>query len=502
MEARVYLVGSGPGDESLVTLKAIKCIKMADVLVYDNLINNSLLTFCKPEAEKIYAGKKINQHTFNQNEINQLLIDKARTNKVVVRLKGGDPFVFGRGGEEALALHKEGIPFEVVPGVTSAVAVPAYAGIPVTHREISTSFHVITGHEDPTKEKESVDYKALASLHGTLIFLMGLNNLKKICSELMRHGKPASTPVAVISKGTTPDQKIASGTLENIGENLDGITYPAIIVVGEVINLRENLNWFEKKPLFGRKIMVTRARHQASKLSEKIEYLGGQAIEFPTIEIQPNEDESELEHMFNALNTYDWVIFTSTNGVEIFFEKLVKFKKDIRDLGKAKLCAIGDATREALEKRHLKVEFTPSEFIAEKLVAGLKEMVRAGERVLIPRAEVAREILPQELREIGVIVDVIPLYKTIIPEHQKDMLVELLQHVDVVTFASSSTVSNFVKIIGKENMHLLTNIKMACIGPVTMQTAREQGINNCFIAKDYTIQGLVDLLLTIYEVQE
>ena len=494
MENKVYLIGAGPGDEVLITVKGLHCIQNADVIIYDNLVNENLLSCAKDSAEKIYVGKKINQHTLTQDKINELLVQKAKEGKTVVRLKGGDPFVFGRGGEEALALKEENISYEIVPGVSSSIAALAYAGIPITHRAISTSFHVITGHEDPTKEEESVDYEALARLKGTLVFLMGLNNLNKICSQLLKYGKTPDTPAAVISKGTTSAQKVAVGTLENIEKKIEGISYPAIIVVGDVINLREKLNWFEEKPLFGRKILVTRARHQASVLSEKIEELGGKAIEFPTIEIQPNDDENQLKQMFDSLNNYQWIIFTSVNGVEIFFDKLINSDRDIRAIGQAKICAIGGATGKALEEHYLKVDFVPDEYVAEALIEGLKEKIKPGDNVLIPRAEVAREILPEQLREFGAHVDVVPLYKTIIPLHSHEKLMDILSQVDTITFASSSTVTNFIKILRKENLHLINNIEIACIGPVTMDTAKENGLLASKIASEYTIDGLVNLL--------
>ncbi len=497
MKAKVYLVGAGPGDENLITVKGLNCIKKADVIVYDNLVNSDLLDCAKETSEKIYAGKKINAHTLPQNDINKLLVNKAKENNIVVRLKGGDPFVFGRGGEEALELQAHNIPFEVVPGISSSIAAAAYAGIPVTHRGISTSFHVITGHEDPTKEKESVNYEALAQLEGTLVFLMGLNNLEKICSRLINYGKSLNTPVAVISKGTTPMQKIAVGTLENIQDKIQDITYPAIIMIGEVINLRKTLDWFEKTPLFGRKILVTRARHQASKLSEKIKSLGADAIEFPTIQIEPNKDKTLLKQTYNKLDAYDWIIFTSVNGVEEFFKNLKGFNKDIRTIGNAKLCAIGEATKNALQERYLNVEITPKEYIAEALIEELKQRINSEDKILILRADVARKILPQELKKIAAQIDVVPLYQTIIPEHDSQNLRKLVARADTITFASSSTVSNFMQILGKENLSLLEEKQIACIGPVTQSTAVKLGLKNIKMAKEYTIQGLVNLLLEI-----
>ena len=494
MMGKVYLVGAGPGDEGLITVKAINCIKSADVIIYDNLANKNFLQYSKNFVDEIYVGKKINQHTLSQEKINELLIDKAKNNNIVVRLKGGDPFVFGRGGEEALALKEADISFEIVPGVSSSIATLAYAGIPITHRGISSSFHVITGHEDPEKDKEIIDYSILAKLSGTLVFLMGLNNLSKICRALIKNGKSPDTPVAVISKGTLPKQKVVTASLSTIENNIDGIDYPAIIVVGEVVNLREFMNWFEEKPLFDKNVLVTRARHQASVLSQKIIEAGGNAVEFPTIEITPNPNNDAIISMFDSLGSYNWIIFTSVNGVEIFFEKLKNADLDVRKLGKAKLCAIGEATKSAIEDKYLKVEFCPDEYVAESLIDGLKFCINKEDKVLIPRAEEAREILPDELTKIGAHVDVVPLYKTEIPTHSKENLIDILKDIDIITFASSSTVSNFLEILGKENLALLDTIKIACIGPVTANTAKGFGIKIDVMPDNHTIDALVNAL--------
>lgn len=494
MAKKVFLVGAGPGDEGLITVKGLKCIQKADVIVYDNLVNSGLLSHSKKSAEMIYVGKKVNNHTLSQEEINLLLVEKANENKYVVRLKGGDPFIFGRGGEEALELIKNNIPFEVVPGVSSSYAALAYSGIPVTHRGVSSSFHVITGHEDPMKEKSDLDYKLLAGLSGTLVFLMGLNSLSKIVLALVKYGKPIDTAVAIVTKGTTPNQKVITGTLEDIEEKSKDADYPSIIVIGKVVELRDVLCWFEKKPLFGRKILVTRSRNQASVLSEKIEELGGVAVEFPTIEIVPNSDENQLKHMFTTLNNYNWLVFTSVNGVEIFFSKLREYNFDIRNLGQAKICAIGEATKQELEKYCLKVDFVPEEYVAEAVIEGLKSRLSAGDRILIPRAEVAREILPEKLKEFGVSVDVVGLYQTQIPYSSKEMLIDNILEADTITFTSSSTVSNFVEILGKGNLNLLKEKTIACIGPVTKQTAIDAGINVDKMAKKYTIEGLVEAI--------
>ena len=494
MKKKVYFVGAGPGDEGLITVKGLNCIRIADVIIYDNLINDKLLSHASENAEKIYVGKKADLHTLPQEQINRLIVDKANENKTVIRLKGGDPFVFGRGGEEALTCKKENISFEIIPGISSSVAVLAYAGIPVTHRGVSSSFHVITGHEDPTKRHEDIDYEVLAKLKGTLVFLMGLNNLSKICEELLKFGKSPDTPVAVISKGTSPDQKVVIGTLSTIEELATDLTSPAVIVIGEVVNLREELNWFEEKPLFGRKILVTRSRPQASALSEKLEQLGAKAVEFPTIKIEPNNDENQLKKLFKSVDKFDWIIFTSVNAVNIFFDKFKTCKKDIRSLVKAKICAIGEATKQSLENLYLNVDFTPDEYIAEALAEGLKDKIKPGDNVLIPRAESAREILPEKLKEIGAVVEIFPLYKTTVPENKDSNLKEILETVDTITFASSSTVTNFVQLLGKENLNLIEDKEIVCIGPITAETAREADIKSIKTAEIYTIDGIIKIL--------
>lgn len=497
MENMVYLIGAGPGDIGLITVKGLECIRKADVVIYDQLANERFLDEAPETAEKIYVGKKAGCHALPQDKINELIAEKAKLNKIVVRLKGGDPYVFGRGGEEAIHLLEENIPFEVVPGISSSISAPAYAGIPVTHRAIATSFHVITGHEDPTKEEESVDYEALARVSGTLIFLMGFGNLEKICSELIKFGKPPETPAAVVYKGTSPEQKVVSGNLNNIVEKSTHLSPPSIIVVGEVVNLRDQLNWFEKKPLFGRKILVTRSRHQASTLVNKIQELGGSTVEFPTIEIKPNSNTEQLISMYESLKKYNWLIFTSVNSVEIFFENLKKYNFDIRDIGTASICAIGKVTQEAIEKRLLKVDVTPPDYIAEALIECLKDKITKGDKVLIPRADVAREILPEQLKEFRAEVDVVPLYETIIPTNSRENLIKRLKKVDTITFTSSSTVSNFLEILGKDHLNLLENKRIASIGSITTETALKAGLSVTKTAGEHTIDGLVKTLLEL-----
>ncbi|MFZ5641097.1 MAG: uroporphyrinogen-III C-methyltransferase, partial [Bacillota bacterium] len=371
----VYLVGAGPGDPRLITVKGLECIKKADVLVYDRLASPRLLSYARPGAEMIYAGKSPVRHTLKQDEINSLLLDKAREGKTVTRLKGGDPYVFGRGGEEAEFLHTHNIPFEIIPGITAGIAVPAYAGIPVTHRDFNSSVAFITGNEDPSKEDTSLDWSRIAKGCGTLVFYMGMSNLPHIVEKLTANGLPAETPVAVIRWGTRPEQQTVTGTLADILERARAakMGHPAIIVVGGVVSLRDKLKWFEYKPLFGKRVLVTRSRSQAGVLSEKIEHLGGEPWEFPTIEITDPDDYGPLDRAIDGIEQFDWLILTSVNGVQYFFDRMRFNRKDIRALQGIKICAIGPKTREEIEKYGVFCEFMPEEFVAEAIIAGLKD---------------------------------------------------------------------------------------------------------------------------------
>ncbi len=494
----VYLVGAGPGDPKLITVKGSECIAKADVLVYDRLASRRLLTLARPDCELIYCGKSPDRHTLRQEEINQVLVDKGLEGKIVTRLKGGDPFVFGRGGEEAEALLEAGIQFEVVPGITSAIAVPAYAGIPVTHRDITTSFAVITGHEDPTKNETTIHWDHLAQSHGTLVFLMGMANLPLIAEKLMANGKKSTTPVAIIQWGTRPEQRTLVGQLDTIATEVkaQGFTNPSIIIVGEVVTLREKLQWFEKKPLFGQRIVVTRARHQASELSQAIESLGGEAWEFPMIEIAPPTDSSSLIKAVTNLKGFQWLIFTSSNGVEGFFAELKNQELDVRDLAGIEIVAIGPATQVALEQRGLRASFVPEEFRAEKIIEGLSDRILSGQRVLLARAEEARDILPESLKARGVEVWDVPVYKTVIGGANREELQQMLREREIhtVTFTSSSTVKNFVTLLDGD-VSLLKDVRLYSIGPITSATAQELGLTIFKEAAQYTISGLVEALL-------
>lgn len=494
----VYLVGAGPGDPKLITIKGSECIAKAEVLVYDRLASRRLLTLARPECELIYVGKSPDRHTLRQEEINQLLVDKGLEGKIVTRLKGGDPFVFGRGGEEAEALLEAGIQFEVVPGITSAIAVPAYAGIPVTHRDLTTSFAVITGHEDPTKNETTIHWDHLAQSHGTLVFLMGMANLPLISQKLMENGKKPTTPVAIIQWGTRPEQRTLVGQLDTIAIEVQkqGFSNPSIIIVGEVVSLREKLQWFEKKPLFGQRVIVTRARHQASELSQAIEALGGEAWEFPMIEIVPPSDNAYLIKAINNLNCFQWLVFTSVNGVEGFFAELKKQERDVRDLAGIEIVAIGPATQVAIERRGLRAAYVPEEFRAEKIVEGLSSRIASGQRVLLARAEEARDIIPESLKAMGVDVWDVPVYKTVIGGADRGELISLLRDKEIhsVTFTSSSTVRNFITLI-EGDVSLLENVSLYSIGPITSATAQELGLTIFKEAAQYTISGLVEALV-------
>lgn len=498
-KAIVYLVGAGPGDPRLITVKGLECIKRSDVIVYDRLVSPKLLNFARPDAEIVYVGKSPEQHTLIQTDINNLLVSKAKEEKVVTRLKGGDPFVFGRGGEEAETLYEHGIPFEVVPGITSAIAVPAYAGIPVTHRNINSSFAIVTGNEVPDRDGSRVAWDKLATATETIIFLMGMANLSYITSQLIKYGKDPDTPVALIRWGTRPEQETLTGCLGNIADAAEkqGIKHPVTIVVGDVVNLRDKLKWFEDKPLFGKRILVTRSRNQASILSSALEDMGAEAYEFPVIEIVPPLDYSPLDEAVQEVRRYNWIVFTSVNGVNSFISRLKHLDKDIRDLSGIRMCAIGPATKEAVRGHGLKVDYLPEEYVAESLVNYFREEDLRGKRFLLPRADIARRFLADELRNMGAIVDEIIAYRTVKTHGDAGMLQRLFDRgqIHAITFTSSSTVKNFLEMFrGADMADVLQGVVIACIGPITAATAKEKGLPVHLIAKEYTIAGLVKVL--------
>ncbi len=496
----VYLVGAGPGDPGLFTLKGKSVLAQADVVIYDRLVSNRILSFAPSDAELIYVGKISGHHAMQQDDINALLVEKARENKVVVRLKGGDPFLFGRGGEEALYIREKGVDFEIVPGITSAIAVPAYAGIPVTHRENTSSLTIVTGHEKPGKEESFINWAELSQTKSTLVFLMGVENLEFIVENLLNYGKEPTTPIALIRWGTLPEQEVLIGNLNNIVDQVKRQNFkpPAVIIVGEVVKLSSDLSWVEKKVLWGKRIVVTRARAQASDLVEKITQLGGEAIEFPTIKIQAEPNYTALHNAFDNIAHYNWLIFTSVNAVKIFFAELRKAGHDIRHLQDIKICAIGPATRKALEEKGLIIDNMPDEYRAEGIVEELKDKIKAGEWVLLPRARGARSFLPKAIREWGAHVNEIFIYQAVAEQRVSEgILAEIMAgNIDYITFTSSSTVDNFVKVVGLDNaLRINKNAKVACIGPITADTAKNRGLTVDLIAQDYTIAGLMAAIM-------
>ncbi|MCL4370418.1 MAG: uroporphyrinogen-III C-methyltransferase [Chloroflexi bacterium] len=499
MTGKVYLVGGGPGDPGLLTLRGAELLGRAEVVVYDRLANGVLLDrYLRPEAERIYAGKSSDHHTYPQEEINRLLVSRALEGRIVVRLHGGDPFVFGRGGEEAAALAAAGVPFEVVPGVTSAVAVPAYAGIPVTHRGQNSSFAVVTGHEDPTKPESSLCWEKLSTGVGTLVFLMGLTNLPAIVQQLTRNGLPDATPVAVIRWGTWSRQMTLVGTLADIVARVREADFrpPAVIVVGGVVGLRETLRWWDNRPLFGKRVLVTRSREQAGSLSALLREYGADPVEVPVLQILPPESYEPLDGAIARLRSYDWVVFTSANGVKALMERLETLGLDVRALADARLAAIGPATAQELRNYHLKVDLVPSEYVAEEVAAALLSTGVAGSRILLPRADLARDLLAVELERARALVDDVVAYRTVPAAGDLTRLREQLSagEIDVVTFASSSTVRYLVAGLGEGAVSLLSRPLIACIGPITADTARESGLRVDVVAPEHTMPGLVKAL--------
>ncbi len=501
-QGKVYLIGAGPGDPGLLGLKAKHCLEVADAVVYDRLADPRILAFARKDAEMIYVGKASANHTMRQPDINKLLVKLAAEGKTVARLKGGDPFVFGRGGEEAIELKEAGLPFEFVPGVTSAIAVAEYAGIPVTHRHVATSFAVITGHEDPTKGESTINWQGLATAVDTLVFLMGVENIEKISSQLIANGRSASCPAAVIRWGTHPEQRTLITTLGNAAADVKatGMKPPAIFLVGEVVRLREQLQWFDNKPLFGKTVIVTRARAQASALTQKLEALGAKVIEAPAIKIVPANDYAPLDAAISNISTYKWLVLTSANGVEYFFEHLQSAGKDARALANIKIAAIGSATAKALAAHGITADLIPSAYRAEELVEALQSQVDAGDKILLARAKVAREVLPEALRKMGAAVDVVTAYETIADCENKDELIAALEsgEASVVTFTSSSTVTNLLQVLG-DKAELLSKAALAAIGPVTSDTLTKHGYTAAINAAEYTINGLTEAILQHYK---
>jgi uroporphyrinogen III methyltransferase/synthase len=495
-----YLVGAGPGDPGLMTVKGKEVIQKADVLIYDALAASDFLNWVKPDCELIYAGKRAGFHSIPQDAINQLIVDYANSGKMVVRLKGGDPYVFGRGGEEAYALHQAGIPFEVVPGITSAIAGPSYAGIPVTDRRHSTQFTVFTGHEDPTKETSSLDFEAIAHADGTKIMLMGMERLDHILTELIEHGQDKSTPAAAIQWATTGKQRTVVSTVGKLAKAVTkaGLSAPAIVVIGSVIEERDTLNWFEKLPLFGKKIVVTRTRAQASELSSKLRALGAEVSELPTIRIADPQDKHAFAEAVIDSHTYDWLVFSSPNGVERFFKAFFAVYQDIRCIGGARIAAIGPGTAEKIRSYGLSVDLVPKKSVAEGLVQAFKtsrDEIGGIEHqtFLWVHAEGARDVIAKGLSAMQAIVDECVAYRT---EPETDDISGAREQLeqegaDLITFTSSSTVENFFNL----ELQLPESCKVASIGPVTSSTLAKHDIKPDIVAKTHDIDGLVEAIV-------
>jgi uroporphyrinogen III methyltransferase/synthase len=494
-----FIAGAGPGDLGLVTLRVKDVVESAQVIVYDYLCNPEILQWAPRDAKIVYAGKKAGAHTLTQAEINALLVAETAAGKRVVRLKGGDPFLFGRGGEEALALAHAQLAFEIIPGVTSAIAAAAYAGIPVTHRGHNSQLTIFTGHEDPAKDATSVDYAALARQPGTKIMLMGVERLEAVTAELIAHGARADLPVALVRWATTGRQHTLRGTLANIAERAaeSGFSAPAVAIFGDVVAMRDSLNWFESRPLFGKRIVVTRTRKQAGALREGLRNLGADVFELPTIRIEPPRDVRAFAELVRDAHQYDWLVFTSPNGVDAFFEMFYRLYHDARSIGGVRIAAIGPATAARVREFHLHVDLQPTEFVAEAVVEAFeKEGSVENLRILLARAEQARDVLPRRLTELGAIVDEAVAYRTVAEEDEtlpgRARFKE--EGADLITFTSSSTVENFIAL----KLPMPASMKTASIGPITSQRMRELGLEVDVEAKAYDIPGLIEAIHRFY----
>jgi uroporphyrinogen III methyltransferase/synthase len=486
---RVFLIGAGPGDPDLITVKGRRILESAQCVLYDNLAPHELLDLAPPSAERIYVGKKKSEHACLQDEICRMMIDRARRGCSVVRLKGGDPFIFGRGGEEMDALFEAGIPFEVVPGVNAALGIAAYSGVPLTHREHTSAVTFVTGH-DP----DQIDWGRVGASETVVIF-MGLTTFGEIARRLIGNGRSPSTPAMAVRWGTRPEQETIVDTLENLAERItsQGMKPPATIIIGEVVALRERFNWFERLPLFGQRIVITRDHSQAGDLSARLRALGAEAIEMPAIAVQPAQDPRPLCTAIARLESYDWLIFTSANGIRFFLEALDVSNRDLRAL-RARICAIGPATRRSIEALHLKVDLMPSEYVAESLVAAFAGEDLTNKRILLPRAAVARDVVPAELASRGAHVDVVEAYRTVTPDDaafRAKAVFGQYHKPHWIVFTSSSTVKNFLAVASKD---ALNGVRIASIGPVTSETIRSYGLEPAVQAESFTIDGLVEAI--------
>jgi len=502
---RVYLVGAGPGDPGLLTVRGLERLRAADVVVYDHLVPERILDEAPAGAERIYVGKQAGRHTLSQDEINALLVERARAGRSVVRLKGGDPFVFGRGGEEALALADAGVPFEVVPGVTAGVAAAAYAGIPLTHRGLASAVAFVTGHETGDKGESDLDWNSLALWKGTLVFYMGVANLASICENLAAHGLAADTPAAVVRWGTTPRQRVVAGTVRTLAERAREADFapPAVIVIGEVVLLRDRLAWFEQRPLFGRRIVITRARSQASALAGRLEALGAMVVESPAIRIEPPADPAPLRRAIAEREAFDWIVFTSANGVEAFFGALAEAGLDARALAHLRIAVMGSATSERLAAFGVRADLVPATFTTEGLVESLAAQANLkGARILCPRADIAPKELVERLAARGANVTELTAYRTVANNESAERVAALLarEEVDWLSFTSSSTVKNFFSAVAAGAVRA-SRARSASIGPSTSAALRAVGIEPAAEADPHTIDGLVAALLAAEEAE-
>jgi len=495
----VFLVGAGPGDPGLLTLRGAGVLESAEVLLYDALASDAIVALVPATCERIYVGKRAGDHAMPQDEIERLAIERARAGSRVVRLKGGDPFIFGRGGEEAQALAAAGIAFEIVPGVSSAYAAPAYAGIPVTHREYAASFTVATGHEDPGKAVSSLDWAKLADPQRTLVLLMATANLREIANELIAHGLAPQTPVAVVQDGTRPSQRTVLGRLDSIADDVAAakIGAPAVVVVGDVAALRTQLRWFDTGALFGKRFLITRAGEQSAEFARALLARGAQPIVAPTIAIVPVDDTREADHEIDDLALYAWLIFTSQNGADAFFARLTAKKRDARAIGATKVAAIGERTAARLRTHGVIADLVPAEFISEEIAPEVIARSAAGDRVLLYRAQEARDVLPQMLRDAGLVVTIVPAYSTVIPPDAQ--FAQKVAEADVLTFTSASTVRGYVALLGDIAASQAASGKcVACIGPITASAAAQAGLTVDIVAPVHTTNGLLDALEIYY----
>jgi uroporphyrinogen III methyltransferase / synthase len=496
---RVFLVGAGPGDPGLLTLRAAEVLESADVLLYDALASDAIVALAPVACERIYVGKRAGEHAMPQDEIERLAVERARTGARVVRLKGGDPFVFGRGGEEAQALVAAGVPFEIVPGVSSAYAVPAYAGIPVTHREFAASFTVATGHEDPGKTVSSLDWAKLADPKRTLVLLMATANLREIANALIANGLAPETPAAVVQDGTRPSQRTVLGRLDSIAAEMAAakIGAPAVAVIGGVAALSAQLRWFDTGALFGKRVLITRAGEQSAEFARALLARGAQPVVAPAIAIVPAQETAAGDRAIEALASYAWLIFTSQNGVDVFFARLAAKNADARSIGATKVAAIGERTAARLRTHGVIADLVPAQFISEEIAPELVARSSAGDRVLLYRAQDARDVLPQMLQDAGLIVTIVPAYTTVVPLDAQ--FARKVAEADVLTFTSASTVRGFTELLGHAAVSRAANGKcVACIGPITASAAAQAGLHVDVVAPVHTTAGLLDALELYY----